>query len=81
MTTRRKRQEIVVADAELAQLQQRYRALLEEISRLGFIATGSVIERYSAPPPGAAATLTRLSGTARTTSTAARSPARPSPSD
>lgn len=36
-----------MADAELARLQQRYRALLEEISRLGFIATGSVIERYT----------------------------------
>jgi hypothetical protein len=47
MMTRRKRKEIVVADAELARLQQRYRALLDEISQLGFIATGSVIERYT----------------------------------
>jgi hypothetical protein len=36
-----------MADAELARLQQRYRALLDEISQLGFIATGSVIERYT----------------------------------
>lgn len=36
-----------MAHAELARLQQRYRALLDEISRLGFIATGSVIERYT----------------------------------
>jgi hypothetical protein len=45
--TRRKRKEAVVADAELARLQQRYHALLDEISQLGFIATGSVIERYT----------------------------------
>ena len=36
-----------MADAKLARLQQRYRALLDEIAQLGFIATGSVIERYT----------------------------------
>lgn len=37
-----------MADSELARLQRRYRALLDEIQDLGFIATGSVIERYTA---------------------------------
>jgi Family of unknown function (DUF6788) len=32
---------------ELARLQRRYHALLDEIRDLGFIATGSVIERYT----------------------------------
>jgi len=36
-----------MADTELARLQRRYRALLEQIQDLGFIATGSVIERYT----------------------------------
>jgi hypothetical protein len=36
-----------MADGELARLQRRYRALLDEIRDLGFIATGSVIERYT----------------------------------
>jgi hypothetical protein len=37
-----------MADSELARLQRRYRALLDQIQDLGFIATGSVIERYTA---------------------------------
>ncbi len=37
-----------MADGELARLQRRYRALLDEIRDLGFIATGSLIERYTA---------------------------------
>jgi hypothetical protein len=36
-----------MADSELARLQRRYRALTEQIRDLGFIATGSVIERYT----------------------------------
>ena len=36
-----------MADTELARLQRRYRALLDQIQDLGFIATGSVIERYT----------------------------------
>ena len=36
-----------MADGELARLQRRYRALLDQIRDLGFIATGSVIERYT----------------------------------
>ncbi len=36
-----------MAERELARLQRRYRALLDEIGDLGFIATGSVIERYT----------------------------------
>lgn len=36
-----------MADTDLARLQRRYRALLEQIQDLGFIATGSVIERYT----------------------------------
>jgi hypothetical protein len=32
---------------ELARLQHSYRALLQQIQELGFIATGSVIERYT----------------------------------
>jgi len=36
-----------MADAELARLQRRYRALLDEIRDLGYIATGSVIKRYT----------------------------------
>ena len=36
-----------MADAALARLQRRYRALLDEIRGLGFIATGSLIERYT----------------------------------
>lgn len=34
-------------ETELARLQRRYTALLEDIQELGFIATGSVIERYT----------------------------------
>lgn len=37
----------MAADAELARLQRRYRTLLEQIHDLGFIATGSLIERYT----------------------------------
>jgi hypothetical protein len=36
-----------MADSELARLQRRYRALTDQIRGLGFIATGSVIERYT----------------------------------
>ncbi|HEX2263960.1 MAG TPA: DUF6788 family protein [Pseudonocardiaceae bacterium] len=36
-----------MTDAELAQLHQRYRALQDQIRQLGFIAPGSVIERYT----------------------------------
>jgi hypothetical protein len=36
-----------MADPQLAQLTRRYRALLDEIGQLGFIATGSVIERHT----------------------------------
>jgi hypothetical protein len=36
-----------MAETELARLQRRYRALLDQIQHLGFIATGSVIERYT----------------------------------
>ncbi len=36
-----------MADSELARLQRRYRALTEQVRDLGFIATGSVIERYT----------------------------------
>ncbi len=36
-----------MAHGELARLQRGYRALLDEIHDLGFIATGSVIERYT----------------------------------
>jgi hypothetical protein len=46
-TGRDKRKETVMADGELVWLQRRYRALLDEIRDLGFIATGSVMERYT----------------------------------
>jgi hypothetical protein len=36
-----------VADAELDTLHRRYRALQDEVRGLGFITTGSVIERYT----------------------------------
>lgn len=36
-----------MADSELAGLQRRYRALTDQIRDLGFIATGSVIERLT----------------------------------
>src|SRR2546425_203527 len=36
-----------MADAELARLQRRYHELTDQIRELGFIATGSVIERYT----------------------------------
>ena len=36
-----------MADSELAELQHRYRALTNQIRDLGFIATGSVIERFT----------------------------------
>ena len=36
-----------MADTELARLQRRYRALQQQLGRLGFIASGSVIERYT----------------------------------
>jgi hypothetical protein len=36
-----------MTNGELARLQRRYRALLDELRSLGFIATGSVIERYT----------------------------------
>jgi hypothetical protein len=36
-----------MADPQLARLTRRYRALLDEISQLGFIATGSLIQRYT----------------------------------
>src|SRR6266568_3295798 len=36
-----------MTDPELARLQHRYRALTEQIRDLGFIATGSVTERYT----------------------------------
>ncbi len=36
-----------MADAELARLQRRYRTLTDQVRGLGFIATGSVIERYT----------------------------------
>lgn len=34
-------------ETELARLQRSYRALLQQIQELGFIATGTVIERYT----------------------------------
>jgi hypothetical protein len=37
----------VIVDPQLARLTRRYRALLDEISQLGFIAIGSLIERYT----------------------------------
>jgi hypothetical protein len=36
-----------VADSELAELAQHYRRLTHQIAEIGFIATGSVIERYT----------------------------------
>jgi hypothetical protein len=36
-----------MADAELARLRRRYRALTDQVSKLGFIASGSLIERYT----------------------------------
>ena len=36
-----------MAQTELARLQRRYRALLDQVQDLGFIATGSLIERYT----------------------------------
>jgi hypothetical protein len=36
-----------VADTELAQLNRRYQALRDQLQELGFIAPGSVIERYT----------------------------------
>jgi uncharacterized protein DUF6788 len=36
-----------MTDSELTRLQRRYRALTEQVRDLGFIATGSVIERYT----------------------------------
>ncbi len=41
-----------MTNGELARLQRRYRALLDELRGLGFIATGSVIERYRPSPHG-----------------------------
>src|SRR6266542_2890879 len=64
----RGREDQPMADSELARLQRRYRALTEQIRDLGFIATGSVIERYT------------VSAAAPTSNTPARSPAKPSPS-
>jgi hypothetical protein len=37
----------LVADVELARLQRRYHELTDQIRELGFIATGSVVERYT----------------------------------
>jgi hypothetical protein len=36
-----------MTDPTMVRLTRRYRALLDEIGQLGFIATGSVIERYT----------------------------------
>jgi hypothetical protein len=36
-----------VADSELARLQRRYRALQRQVLELGFIASGSVVERFT----------------------------------
>jgi hypothetical protein len=36
-----------MSDPELARLRRRYRALTDQIRDLGFIATGSVVERYT----------------------------------
>lgn len=36
-----------MADGDLTRLQLRYHAMLDQIRELGFIATGSVIERYT----------------------------------
>jgi Family of unknown function (DUF6788) len=36
-----------MADTEIDQLHARYRELADQVRRLGFIATGSVIERYT----------------------------------
>lgn len=36
-----------MADSELTQIQQRYQTLQDQVGRLGFIAPGSVIERYT----------------------------------
>jgi hypothetical protein len=36
-----------VADSELARLQRRYRALQHQVHGLGFIASGSLVERYT----------------------------------
>jgi hypothetical protein len=36
-----------VADTELARLLRRYRALQERVGELGFIASGSVVQRYT----------------------------------
>ena len=36
-----------MTDTELARLRRRYRALQHQLARLGFIASGSVIERYT----------------------------------
>jgi hypothetical protein len=43
----RGKEDNTLTDAELARLQGRYRALAEQVRDLGFIATGSVIERYT----------------------------------
>jgi hypothetical protein len=37
-----------MADAELARLRREYRRLQDQIRKLGFVAPGSVIERYTA---------------------------------
>ena len=37
-----------MTDTELARLKRRYRALQDQLRELGFIAPGSVIERYTA---------------------------------
>jgi uncharacterized protein DUF6788 len=36
-----------VADTELARLQRRYRALQDRVRELGFIASGSLVQRYT----------------------------------
>ncbi|MDQ3274209.1 MAG: hypothetical protein M3Q39_04045 [Actinomycetota bacterium] len=36
-----------MADTELTRLQARYRALQDQLHQLGFIASGSVVERYT----------------------------------
>ena len=45
--TRRGKDQIQVTDTELAELRARYRGLQNQVRELGFIAPGSVIERYT----------------------------------
>ena len=69
-------------EKNLAALEHDYQSLQDQVRELGFVAPGSVIERYTVcAAPTCRCHADPLPRTGRTSSTPASSPARPSPDD